>query len=53
VQPWLAREEMRQVRNDPLLGQGAKIGGFTAVETRLVNRLRSEAEANLKRLRLE
>lgn len=42
VQPWLAHEETRWLRADPLISQGNNIGGFTAVETRLVNRLKKE-----------
>ena len=42
VQPWLAHEETRWLRADPLISQGHTIGGFTVVETRLVNRLRTE-----------
>lgn len=41
VQPWLAREETRWLRADPLLDQGANIGGFTSVETRVVNKLKA------------
>lgn len=41
VQPWLAHEETRWLRADPLLIQGSNISGFTAVETRLVNRLKA------------
>jgi hypothetical protein len=53
VMPWLAREEARLVRSDPLLAQSDRAVGFTVVESRLVNRLRDEAIANLKRLRVE
>jgi hypothetical protein len=41
VQPWLAREETRWLRADPLLSQGSNIAGFTSVETRVVNRLKA------------
>lgn len=42
VQPWLAREETRLIQSDPLLSQGPRVAGFTAVETRLVDRLKKE-----------
>lgn len=49
VQPWLAHEETRWMRVDHLLSQDNAIGGFTSVETRLVNRLKSEMLEALRR----